>query len=438
GNRVQAGGLNIDGIIEVKVTSLSKDTIISKILDQVYSHPDRPKTERFVTQLSKVYVPFVLVMAVLVSFLPPIISASYQFKEWIYKGLMLIVISCPCAIVISIPLAYFKAIGILSSKSILAKNISEIDELPKLKTIFFDKTGTITKGHLDIKDFILSEGVSKEEILNTSAALAQYSSHKISRSILHYLNYNLPKVQVQDFKEIPGYGILGNVDGIRIVVGNDKLLHRERIEHQKCIESSTVVHVAKDNKHLGTIFFEDDERKEAKNVLTKLREMGINTILLTGDNEINAKKIGKNLGFDLVIFGKNPEEKSEVIREFKRKTKSKVAYVGDGINDSLAMLEADIGISFNTPLNSITRIAADIVIGSSNLEKILETIVIAKNTRKIIIQNIILSLATKLSVGILGILGFMWLWLAVIADSGIALITVLNVVIKDFLKHRYN
>lgn len=439
GEKVVAGSINLDGILEIKATSKFNETSIFKILKEINNSNEKSKTERFITRLSKVYTPSVLLIALIVAVLPPILLNTFEFKEWIIKGLVIVIISCPCAIVISVPLTYFKALGTLASKNILVKNTSSLDQLSQISTIFFDKTGTITKGKLSVKEIIPNGNIPKEELLKISAIVGQYSSHAISKSILHHINYDIPNVQVDNLKEIPGYGIKAEINGEKVIIGNDRLLHKETIPHPKCITDTTAVHITKNKEYLGYITFEDNEREEAKEIIEELKQHGIKeVILLTGDNKENSTKIAQKLNINKVFYQKTPEEKAEIIEQYKNTTKNTTLYVGDGINDSIAMIKSDVSISFNTPLNSLITTSSDIVVNSNKLDKILEAIIVSKNTKKIVIQNLIIALSIKISIGILGIIGITPIWLAVMADTGTTLLTILNTTLKDFSKHHHN
>lgn len=439
GEKVIAGSINLDGILEIKATSKFNETSIYKILNEVNSVNGKSKTERFITKLSKVYTPAVLLIALIISTVPPVILNTYEFKEWIVKGLVIVIISCPCAIVISVPLTYFKALGILSSKNILVKNTSSLDQLSQAKVVFFDKTGTITKTKLQIKEIFTYNNTTEEDILKLSALVGQYSSHAISKSILHHINYNIPEAQVDNLKEIPGYGIIANINGQEIILGNDRLLHKKTIPHPKCITDTTAVHISRNGEYIGYITFEDTEREEAKDVIEELKHHGIKeTILLTGDNRENAIKIANKLNINKVFFQKTPEEKAKIIEEYKTNTDDTILYIGDGINDSIAMIKADVSVSFNTPLNSLITTSSDIVVNSNNLNKIVEAIIISRNTKKVVVQNLIIALSIKTIIGVLGILGIAPIWLAVMADTGTTLLTISNTMIRDFSKHHHN
>lgn len=439
GSKVIAGSVNLDGILEIRVESKFENTVIYKILQEVQSSKEKAKTQRFITKLSNIYTPTVILLALIVSFVPPILFGSYDFKDWIYKGLIIIVISCPCAIVISVPLTYFKSIGILASKGILTKNTATIDKLSEVKTMFFDKTGTITKGKLSIHKIVPSEEASQEEVINSSAILSQYSNHILSKSILHHINYQVPLALVSNVKEIPGYGIIGNINGEEVLIGNDKLLHEREIAHSQCITDSTVVQVAKNKKLIGSIYFEDKERDEAKEVIKELKELGIEKIyILTGDNEKNTIKISQEVGVDGVFYNQSPEGKAKIVEEYKTTNSKPIAYIGDGINDSIVMTKADVGISFNTPVNSLLISSSDIVINNSNLHNVAYALITSKNTKKIVVENILIALGIKLGVVALGILGIMPLWLAVLSDTGSALLTIANTISRDFSKHHHS
>ncbi|MEN2997524.1 MAG: heavy metal translocating P-type ATPase [Brevinematia bacterium] len=439
GDKVTAGSINLDGLLEIKVLSPFEDTILYKIIEEIQGSGNTTKAERFITRLAKVYTPLVMSFAFIVSVVPPVALGTYNFSEWIYKGLIILAVSCPCAIVISVPLTYFKSVGVLASKGIVVKNTVAVDKFSEIKVMFFDKTGTVTKSKLSVERIVPVKGVTNEEILEVPLAMGRFSSHRLLKSILHFSNYGELSVEVSDVREIAGYGVVGRLNGEDVLVGNDKLLHEKDIKHEVCVNDSTVVHIAKGGRYLGFISFSDEEREEAEEVIKELRRLGLKKIfILTGDNEKNAMKIGKSINADDVFFGKSPEEKAKIIEEFGKEYRGYVGFVGDGINDSMAMLKADLGISFNTPLNSLLHSASDVVINSSSLRKILEAIVISRTTKRLVIQNILLALGIKLTVVVLGMFGMMWLWMAVLADSGSILLTIANTVLRSFSKNSHH
>lgn len=438
GDKVLSGSINLDGVLEIKVSSKFKDTTIYEILEEIENDTNRTKTERFVSRLSKIYTPSVIVLGVFVGLAIPLILGSNDFKEWIYRGLVIIVISCPCAIAISVPLTYFRAVGLLAVRNILLKNTSSIDKLSDAKAIFFDKTGTLTEGIMKVKNIRTAEGISEEELITTSLQLARQSNHIISKSIVHnFKNIDPPYATVKSIKEMPGYGVYGIVNGEEIIIGNDKILHKNNIPHNECAKDTTAVCVVRNGKYLGFISFDDTLREEAKEVFNVLRQNGIEDIfILTGDNERSARLIEVSLKPDKVFYELSPKDKSVILENYKSKSKKLVAYVGDGINDSIVMLKSDVGISFNTPVNSILLSSSDVIINSSRLERVLEAFVISKNTKKVIIQNIILALSVKIGISIAGIFGVVPLWLAVLSDTGLSLATIANSLFRDFSKHR--
>ncbi|MCX8095960.1 MAG: heavy metal translocating P-type ATPase [Spirochaetes bacterium] len=440
GDKVVSGSISLDGVLEIRVSSKFKETTLHKILEEIESDTNKTKTERFVSRLSKIYTPSVIVVGLFVASVIPIILGSYDFKEWIYRGLVIIVISCPCAIAISVPLTYFRAVGLLAVRNILLKNTSSIDKLSDVRAIFFDKTGTLTEGVMKVKSIRTAEGVSEEELISTSLQLARQSNHIISKSIVHnFKNINSPYTTVKSIKEMPGYGVYGIVNGEEVMIGNDKILHKNNIPHNECAKDITAVCVVRNGKYLGFISFDDTLREEAKDVFNVLRQNGIEDIfILTGDNERSAKLIEASLKPNKVFYELSPKDKSTILEEYKSKYKKPVAYVGDGINDSMVMLKSDVGISFNTPVNSILLSSSDVIINSPRLERVLETFLISKNTRKVIIQNIVLALSVKIGISIAGVFGFIPLWLAVLSDTGLSLITVANSLFRDFSKHRHS
>ena len=429
GDKVISGSVNIDGTLETRALETFENSYIYKLIETIESTKNNSKTERFISQISKYYTPIVIGISLLIVIIPTLVGTQ-NLNDWIYRALIFLVIACPCAIVISVPLAYFRAIGELSKEGIIFKDTASLDNISKAKAIFFDKTGTLTEGKFRIFSSYLSGETDNETMLSIANAASKGSNHPLSK-VISSLPIKNDNIKVNKHLELPGYGVVAISNIGRITIGNDKLLHRENIPHGICDTNSTAVHVAIDKKYLGYISFEDKIRENIKEVISELREQGTKEIfILTGDTKEISEEI-KNLGFTKIFTNLSPEDKAKIVEEYKKETPNTITiFIGDGINDAIAMGKADISISFGKELSYITTSASDVVMISDNISKIANLFHYSRNVKKLVITNLLLALSIKSFVMVLGLLGIMALWIAVLSDVGTALLTIFVSLIK--------
>ncbi|MDT3697121.1 MAG: heavy metal translocating P-type ATPase [Ignavibacterium sp.] len=425
---VLAGMINKNALLTIKVTKEFGESSISKILEMVEnSGSKKAETEKFITTFARYYTPIVVLTAVLIAVLPPLFFSDQSFNQWIYRALVVLVISCPCALVISIPLGYFGGIGGASRKGILIKGSNFLDALTEVKTVVFDKTGTLTKGEFKVAEVFPYNGFDESEVLKYAAYAEVNSNHPIAKSILEAYNGEIEQTETTETKEISGYGITAKVSGKNILIGNDRLLHLEDIEHDKCDVEGTVVHVAIDKKYAGYILISDTVKNETIKSIELLNKKNINVVMLTGDNKTAAEVIAKKIGIDEFYYELLPENKVEHIEQIISQTSDgKVAFVGDGINDAPVLARADVGIAMGALGSDAAVETADIVLMSDSPLQVVHAIDIAERTRKIVWQNISFALGVKSVFIILGVFGIATMWEAVFADVGVAIVAILN------------
>lgn len=428
-SKVLSGGINVQGLIEVKVEKLYEDSTVSQILNLVENATDKKaKTENFVSKAAKIYTPIVLGLSILVAIFMPIFFKEVTYQESIYKALIFLVISCPCSIAISVPLSYFSGIGKASKKGILVKGSDYLDSLKDIKQIVFDKTGTITTGNFkvnEIKSF--NEKYNEKEILKYFAMGESYSNHPIAKSILNAVkNEDIDIKQVRDFEEIAGKGLKYKIQDKEIIIGNKSIMNDNKITSNQ--EEGTILFLKINDEVVGSIKLIDEIKPDVKTTMKKLSDLGIKTKMFTGDKKEIAQKIAKEVGIKEVKYEMLPQNKYEELEKVlqNKKSNEKVAYVGDGINDSPVLARADIGISMGGVGSSSAIEASDIVIMTDELLKVIEGIEISKKTNKIIMQNLVISIGIKLLVFALTLFGLSDMWEAVFADVGVTLITVFN------------
>jgi Cd2+/Zn2+-exporting ATPase len=425
-DEVLAGMINQSGLITVKVTRLFGESSISKILEMVENATSRKaETEKFITTFAKYYTPVVVFGSLLLAVLPPLFISGATFSDWIYRALVVLVISCPCALVISIPLGYFGGIGGASRKGILVKGSNFLDALTQVKTVVFDKTGTLTKGEFKVSGIFPSNGFDKKTILEYAAYAEYNSNHPIAKSISESYNREPDNSRIEKVEEIPGHGVRAYIDNKEIFAGNDKLLHKENIKHDKCEVEGTVVHVVIDKKYAGYIVISDNLKEDALAAIKRLNKKGINTVMLTGDNKYVAGIFARKLGIREYYGELLPENKVEHIERMLNNN-NKVAFVGDGINDAPVLARADVGIAMGALGSDAAIETADVVLMTDSPLKVAAAIDVAARTRKIVWQNIIFALGVKSAFIILGIFGIATMWEAVFGDMGVALIAILN------------
>lgn len=431
GDTVLAGMVNTKGLLTVKVTKLFGESSVAKILDLVESAGARKaKTEKFITKFSRYYTPAVVLVAFGIAVLPPLFIQGAQFSEWVYRALVLLVISCPCALVLSIPLGYFGGIGGAAKQGILVKGANFLDALTKLDTVVMDKTGTLTQGVFKVSQVTALNGYSEADLLAYAAHAERFSSHPIATSILEAYGQDVDQTRIQDYEEIAGFGVIARTDGKRVVAGNDRMLHREGIPHESCEADGTVVNVAVDGVFIGQITIDDEIKPDAADAIRSLKRLGVkHTVMLTGDDEKVARRVADSIGIDAVHAQLLPEDKVSVLEgivEGRSSGDGKIAFVGDGINDAPVLTRADVGIAMGGLGSDAAIEAADVVIMDDAPSKIGKAVAVARRTRTIVLQNIVFAIGVKLVVISLGTVGLAHMWEAVFADVGVSLIAVLN------------
>ncbi|GAB3507862.1 heavy metal translocating P-type ATPase [Emticicia fontis] len=430
GESVLAGMLNLDKVIELKVSKKFADSSLARILDMVQNATTRKaKTELLIRKFARIYTPIVFFLALAVVFVPALIVENYTFNEWLYRGLIFLVISCPCALVISIPLGYFGGIGAASRNGILFKGSNYLDLMTKVNTVVMDKTGTLTKGVFKVQD-IVSNSLDKDEFISIVAALESKSTHPIAKAIAEYAS-SKKTFSANDIEEISGHGLKGKVGGKEVLAGNLKLLQKFKISYDKSLEDivETIVVVAIDGKYAGHITIADEIKEDAIEAIKEMHKNGITqTIMLSGDKNSITQKVAKSIGIDRAYGDLLPENKVQKVEELRKDTAKITAFVGDGINDAPVLALSDVGMAMGAMGSDAAIETADVVIQTDQPSKIATAIKIGKATKSIVIQNIILAFAVKVIVLILGAGGLATMWEAVFADVGVALLAILNAV----------
>ncbi|HEY1055072.1 MAG TPA: heavy metal translocating P-type ATPase, partial [Emticicia sp.] len=423
GESVLAGMLNLDKVIELKVSKKFADSSLARILDMVQNATTRKaKTELLIQKFARIYTPIVFFLALAVVFVPALIVENYTFNEWLYRGLIFLVISCPCALVISIPLGYFGGIGAASRNGILFKGSNYLDLMTKVNTVVMDKTGTLTKGVFKVQD-IVSNSLDKDEFISIVAALESKSTHPIAKAIAEYAS-SKKTFSANDIEEISGHGLKGKVGGKEVLAGNLKLLQKFKISYDKSLEDivETIVVVAIDGKYAGHITIADEIKEDAIEAIKEMHKNGITqTIMLSGDKNSITQKVAKSIGIDRAYGDLLPENKVQKVEELRKDTAKITAFVGDGINDAPVLALSDVGMAMGAMGSDAAIETADVVIQTDQPSKIATAIKIGKATKSIVIQNIILAFAVKVIVLILGAGGLATMWEAVFADVGVAL-----------------
>lgn len=420
--QILSGFINQSGQLTVEVTTTFGESTVSKILDLVENASSKKApAENFITSFARYYTPIVVGLAVLLAVVPPLVTGE-PFYDWVYRALTFLVISCPCALVISVPLSFFGGIGGASKAGVLIKGSNYIETLANVETLVFDKTGTLTKGVFEVQT--VETTMNKEDFLRYVASAEQSSSHPIAQSIVRYVDQ--PLASVSQLEEIAGFGISVKIEGHRFLVGNEKLLAKYNIPYQRVNEIGTIVYVAMDGEFIGHLVIADELKEHVSEALSEAKKLGVKrTVMLTGDNRGIADAIGKKIGIDQVYSGLLPEDKvAHLEEELKRETKT--AFVGDGMNDAPVLARADIGIAMGGLGSDAAIEAADVVIMDDQPAKIPTAIRVARKTMGIVKQNIVFAIGVKVIVLLLGALGFATMYAAVFADVGVTVIAVLN------------
>jgi len=430
GNDALSGFINKNGVLEIKVTKNFGESTVSKILELVQNASSKKApTEQFITKFARYYTPAVVFGALALAFIPPLVIPGAAFSTWIYRALVFLVVSCPCALVISIPLGFFGGIGGASKLGILFKGSNYLEALNNVEAVVFDKTGTLTKGVFKVTEISPELGFSKSEILEWAAYAESFSNHPIATSIISAYNSSVDKNRIENYREIAGKGIKVNIDGREIIAGNARLMASENIGFHDVQTLGSVVHIAIGGVYAGHIVISDEVKADSARAINELKAIGVaKTVMLTGDLKASGERIGALLGVDEVYSELLPAEKVEKIEVFEKQKSAggKIVFVGDGINDAPVLARADIGIAMGGLGSDAAIEAADVVIMTDEPSKISTAIKVANRTRTIVSQNIVFALGIKAIVLLLGALGMASMWAAVFADTGVALIAVVN------------
>ena len=429
GDKVLSGFINQSGVISIRVEKEFGDSTVSKILDLVENASNKKsKSENFIRKFAKYYTPIVVVGAILLAIIPPFLLHLGSFSEWLYRALTFLVVSCPCALVISVPLGFFAGIGAASKIGVLVKGSNYLEALANTEIVVFDKTGTLTEGVFEVQE-INPVDISKEELLKLAAYAENYSNHPISNSLKKAYKEEINQDEIGNAEEISGKGIITIVDGKEVVVGNDKLMDEKNIQYTKCQKVGTILYVAVNNKFAGSIIIADKIKADSANAIEQLKKNNIKqVVMLTGDKKEVGESVAKELKLDKVYTELLPDQKVEKVEELikDKSEKGKLAFVGDGINDAPVLAISDIGIAMGGVGSDAAIEAADIVIMTDEPSKIVGAMKVSKKTMRIVIQNIVFAIGIKVLVLILSALGISTMWEAVFADVGVCVIAVVN------------
>ena len=429
-DEVLSGCINKDGLLKIRVTKEFGESTVSKILDLVENASSKKsKSENFITKFAKYYTPTVVIIAVLLAFIPPIILKDFNtFSVWLYRALSFLVVSCPCALVISIPLSFFGGIGGASKMGILIKGSNYLEALANTETVVFDKTGTLTEGIFEVQD-IYAEGIEKDELLRIVAHAENYSNHPIAKSVKKAYNKEIDEKIIKNPQELSGKGIWAKIDEKDILVGNEKLMLEEKIDFKKCDEVGTILYVAIDKKYVGYVLIADKIKQDSSKTIRELKAMNIKeTVMLTGDKKEVGEYVAKKLNMDKVYTELLPDGKVEKVEELlkQKSEKGKLVFVGDGINDAPVLTISDIGVAMGGLGSDAAIEAADIVIMTDETSKISKAINLSKKTMRIVRENIIFAIFVKIAVLVLTAFGASTMWEAVFADVGVSVIAIIN------------
>ena len=428
-DEILSGSINLSGVIKLQVTKQFGESTVSKILDLVENASSKKsKSENFITKFAKYYTPIVVIIAVIIAIIPPIIIKDASFIDWLYRALSFLVVSCPCALVISIPLSFFGGIGGASKMGILIKGSNYLEALSKTETVVFDKTGTLTEGVFEVQK-VEAIGISQEELLKISAYSEYYSNHPISKSVKKAYGKEIDEKQIIETKELSGLGIFAKIEEKEVLIGNEKLMNENKIKFTRCEEVGTVLYVAINKKYAGYILIADKIKEDSEKAIKDLKKMNIKrTVMLTGDRKKVGEAVSQKLNIDNVYTELLPDGKVQKVEELlkEKSDKGKVAFVGDGINDAPVLALADIGIAMGGLGADSAIEAADIVIMTDEPSKIVNAIHLSKKTMRIVNENIIFAIFVKIAVLMLSALGLSTMWEAVFADVGVSVIAIIN------------
>ncbi|MCJ8170994.1 heavy metal translocating P-type ATPase [Clostridium botulinum] len=429
-SNVLSGYINKNGVIKIKVTKTFGESTVSKILELTENaSATKANTEKFITKFARYYTPVVVFAALALAVIPTLILKDPDISKWIYRAAVFLVVSCPCALVISIPLSFFAGIGGASKKGVLIKTGTALEALNDADTIVFDKTGTLTKGVFKVSKIESEEGVNTEELIEYAAYVESYSNHPIAKSILKYYEKTIDNKRIEGYEEIVARGVTAYIDGKKVYAGNNKLMEELNINYKKAQEDGVILYIALEDKYIGYIVINDEIKKDSKETIKSLKDIGIKkAAMLTGDRKSTANNIGTFLGMDEIYSELLPQEKVEKMQSLKSKTSKdgKIVFVGDGVNDAPVLAMSDIGVSMGGLGSDAAIEASDLVLMSDEPSKLVDAIKIARKTHKIVWQNIIIVLIIKFAVLALAVMGKSTMWMAVFADVGVALIAVIN------------
>ena len=428
-DEVLSGSINESGKILVKVSKEYGESTVSKILDLVENASSKKsKSENFITKFAKYYTPTVVIIAVILAIAPPFIFKGTSFSEWIYRALSFLVVSCPCALVISIPLSFFGGIGGASKMGILIKGSNYLEALASTEIAVFDKTGTLTKGVFEVQK-IETNNIDKDELLEIAAYAENYSNHPIAKSIKNAYKKQIDTNRIKDIKEISGHGISVKIDNKNVLIGNEKLMEENKIEYTKSEDIGTILYVAINNKYKGLIIISDEIKEDSLGLIKNLKDLGVKkTVMLTGDKKTVGEAVGEKIGLDEVYTELLPDGKVEKVESLMREKteKGKLVFVGDGINDSPVLAMSDIGIAMGALGSDAAIEAADVVIMTDEPSKIADAIGLSRKTMKIVKENIVFAIFIKVLVLVLTAIGLSTMWEAVFADVGVSIIAIIN------------
>lgn len=428
GDNIISGSVNLSGVVKMKVTSEFSESTVARILDLVEnSTAKKAKVENFITRFARYYTPCVVIGALLLAIVPPVFL-SLEWSDWVNRALIFLVVSCPCALVISVPLSFFGGIGGASRDGILIKGANYMEVLSKVKIVVFDKTGTLTKGSFAVTA-IHPETVSKDALLDIAAAAESYSGHPIAESIIRAHGKHIEKSRIGEINELSGLGIKAVIDGRTVYVGNGKLMDSVGANWHECHKNGTIVHISLDNEYMGHIVISDEIKTESNDAISNLKKIGISkTVMLTGDMKKVGEAVGHELAIDEIYSELMPDEKVNIVEKLlaEKSVKEALAFVGDGINDAPVLSRADVGIAMGALGSDAAIEAADVVLMDDNPLKISKAIKISRKTMKIVRENIIFALLVKAAVLILGALGLANMWFAVFADVGVMVLAIIN------------
>lgn len=431
-DEIMSGVINLTGVIKVRVTSEYSDSTVSKIMNMVENaSAKKANTERFITQFAKIYTPIVIAIALLLMFVAPILVPDIEANQWIYRGLVFLLVSCPCALHLSVPLSFFSGIGSSSRKGVLIKGSNYLQALNDVSIVVFDKTGTLTKGVFAVTNIYPKNNLSENNIMDIAGCIESLSNHPIAKSIVNECerrHIDISKSSIKDFEEIQGKGLKGNINGKEVLAGNNRLMESNNILYESYDGIGTVIHLAEDSIYLGFIVISDIIKEDSSTAIQKLKQQGIRrTVILSGDRKESVHKVADSLGIDEVHAELLPNEKVDIIEDlYSRYPNEKIAFVGDGINDAPVLSRVDVGIAMGGIGSDAAVEAADMVIMTDEISSLSTVLSISKRTMAIIRQNIFFVLSIKFLVLMLTVVGFGNMWLAILADTGATLVAVLN------------